>query len=78
MPRLCGSRPYLQHHENGKFALKADMFDLDGKAIEGATVQWPGSSLAAKDATNNIGLYKQRQLYNDNFVYMVASHNIGS
>lgn len=62
-------------HENGKFALKADMFDLDGKAIEGATVAIAGSFASAKDGYDNIGNYSNDSYPYDNFVYMVASHN---
>ena len=62
-------------HENGKFALKADMFDLDGKAIEGATVAIAGSFASAKDGYDNIGYYSNDSYPYDNFVYMVASHN---
>lgn len=62
-------------HENGKFALKADMFDLDGKTIEGATVAIAGSFASAKDGYDNIGNYSNDSYPYDNFVYMVASHN---
>ena len=62
-------------HENGKFALKADMFDLDGKAIEGATVAIAGSFASAKDGYDNVGNYSNYGYPYDNFVYMVASHN---
>ena len=62
-------------HENGKFALKADMFDLDGKAIEGATVAIAGSFASAKDGYDKIGYYSNDSYPYDNFVYMVASHN---
>lgn len=62
-------------HENGKFALKADMFDLDGKAIEGATVAIAGSFASAKDGYDNVGNYSNDSYPYDNFVYMVASHN---
>ena len=62
-------------HENGKFALKADMFDLDGKAIEGATVAIAGSFASAKDGYDNAGNYSNDSYPYDNFVYMVASHN---
>lgn len=70
-------------HENGKFALKADMFDLDGKAIEGATVAIAGSFASAKDGYDRAGNYS---IYNndgwltldynsDNMIYVVSSHN---
>lgn len=62
-------------HENGKFALKADMFDLDGKAIEGATVAIAGSFASAKDGYDNTGNYSIDSYPIDNFVYMVSSHN---
>lgn len=70
-------------HENGKFGLKADMFDLDGKAIEGATVAIAGSFASAKDGYDRAGDYS---IYNndgwltldynsDNMIYVVSSHN---
>lgn len=70
-------------HENGKFGLKADMFDLDGKAIEGATVAIAGSFASAKDGYDRAGNYS---IYNndgwltldynsDNMIYVVSSHN---
>lgn len=70
-------------HENGKFGLKADMFDLDGKAIEGATVAIAGSFASAKDAYDKFGNYSSYTTtywntvgYNsDNMMYVVSSHN---
>ena len=70
-------------HENGKFGLKADMFDLDGKAIEGATVAIAGSFASAKDGydrAGNYSIYKNDGWvtldYNsDNMIYVVSSHN---
>lgn len=62
-------------HENGKFALKADLYDLDGKAIEAATVALAGSFASAKDGYDNTGNYSIDSYPIDNFVYMVSSHN---
>ena len=70
-------------HENGKFGLKADMFDLDGKAIEGATVAIAGSFASAKDAYDKFGTYSSYGTtywdtlgYNvDNMIYVVSAHN---
>ena len=68
-------------HENGKFAIKADMFDLDGKAIEGATVAAAGSFASAKDAYDNLGNYsyniagEHKGYYEDNMMYVVSAHN---
>ena len=70
-------------HENGKFGLKADMFDLDGKAIEGATVAIAGSFASAKDAYDKLGNYSGYSTTywntvgynNDNMMYVVSSHN---
>lgn len=70
-------------HENGKFGLKADMFDLDGKAIEGATVAIAGSFASAKDGYDRAGSYSIYKNdgwltldYNsDNMIYVVSSHN---
>lgn len=72
-------------HENGKFALKADLYDLDGKAIEGASVAIAGSFAAAKDGYG-INPYKDGStvpmtnwLYpTDNLIYMVSAHNDGN
>ena len=68
-------------HENGKFALKADLYDLDGKAIEGADVAIAGSFAEAKDAYDNAGSYSGTPNWNyptDNLIYMVSAHNDGN
>lgn len=68
-------------HENGKFALKADLYDLDGKAIEGADVAIAGSFAEAKDAYDNSGTYSGTPNWNypnDNLIYMVSAHNDGN
>ena len=67
-------------HENGKFALKGDMHDLEGKAIEAATIAIAGSFADAKDGYDNFGSYSSYANNNhrypfDNFIYMVAAHN---
>ena len=70
-------------HENGKFGLKADMFDLDGKAIEGATVAIAGSFASAKDGYDRAGNYSiysndgwlTLDYNSDNMIYVVSSHN---
>ena len=68
-------------HENGKFALKADLYDLDGKAIEGADVAIAGSFAEAKDAYDKAGTYSGTPNWNypnDNLIYMVSAHNDGN
>ena len=68
-------------HENGKFALKADLYDLDGKAIEGADVAIAGSFAEAKDAYDKSGTYSGTPNWNypnDNLIYMVSAHNDGN
>lgn len=68
-------------HENGKFALKADLYDLDGKAIEGADVAIAGSFAEAKDAYDKAGIYSGTPNWNypnDNLIYMVSAHNDGN
>ena len=68
-------------HENGKFALKADLYDLDGKAIEGADVAIAGSFAEAKDAYDKAGSYSGTPNWNyptDNLIYMVSAHNDGN
>ena len=67
-------------HENGKFALKGDMHDMEGKAIEAATIAIAGSFADAKDGYDNFGSYSSYANNNhrypfDNFIYMVAAHN---
>ena len=68
-------------HENGKFALKADLYDLDGKAIEGADVAIAGSFAEAKDAYDKAGIYSGTPNWNypnDKLIYMVSAHNDGN
>ena len=63
-------------HENGKFALKADLYDLDGKAIEAATVAIAGSFASAKDGYDLVGNYAEGHTYSwGNWIFMVDSHN---
>ena len=63
-------------HENGKFALKGDMHDMEGNAIDGATIAVAGSFAEAKDGYDNAGYYSPVNNYpNDHFIYMVAAHN---
>lgn len=66
MDRIYGT------HENGKFVVKADLYDLDGKKIEAATVAQAGSFDGVKDGYGRTG----DPNYNyDGYVYMVDSHN---
>ena len=63
-------------HENGKFALKGDMHDMEGNAIEGASIAIAGSFAEAKDGYDNAGSYSPDYYYPvDHFIYMVAAHN---
>ena len=63
-------------HENGKFALKGDMHDMEGNAIEGAPIAVAGSFATAKDGYDNFGSYSPAYNYpTDHFIYMVAAHN---
>ena len=63
-------------HENGKFALKGDMHDMEGNAIEGAPIAVAGSFAEAKDGYDNAGSYSPDYYYPvDHFIYMVAAHN---
>ena len=63
-------------HENGKFALKGDMHDMEGNAIEGATIAIAGSFAEAKDGYDYAGSYSPDYSYPvDHFIYMVAAHN---
>ena len=63
-------------HENGKFALKGDMHDMEGNAIEGASIAVAGSFATAKDGYDNFGSYSPANNYPvDHFIYMVAAHN---
>ena len=64
-------------HENGKFAIKADLVDLEGKSIEGATVAAAGSFAFAKDAYDNTGNYSAAWNYpNDNMIYVVSKYGV--
>ena len=72
-------------HENGKFVVKADLHDLDGKPVEAATVAFAGSFASAKDAYDSIPYMngttvdKTNWEYpNDNMIYMVSAHNDGN
>lgn len=59
-------------HDSGKFVVKADLYDLDGKKIEAATVAQAGSFDGVKDGYGRTG----DPNYNyDGYVYMVDSHN---
>ena len=67
-------------HENGKFALKGDMHDMEGNAIEGASIAVAGSFATAKDGYDNFGSYSSyannsHRYPDDHFIYMVAAHN---
>ena len=67
-------------HENGKFALKGDMHDMEGNAIEGASIAVAGSFAEAKDGYDNFGSYSvyggnANNYPYDHFIYMVAAHN---
>ena len=63
-------------HENGKFALKGDMHDVEGNAIEGASIKIDGSFAEAQDGYDNAGAYSVANNYPvDHFIYMVAAHN---
>ena len=63
-------------HEGGKFALKGDMHDMEGNAIEGASIKIDGSFAEAQDGYDNAGAYSPANSYPvDHFIYMVAAHN---
>lgn len=67
MDRIYGT------HENGKFVVKADLYDLDGKKIEAATIAQDGSFAGVKDGYGRIG--NDPHYTNDGYIYMVDSHN---
>lgn len=67
MDRIYGT------HENGKFVVKADLYDLDGKKIEAATIAQDGSFDGVKDGYGRFG--DDPQYTNDGYIYMVDSHN---
>ena len=60
-------------HENGKFALRGDMHDMEGNAITGASIAVAGSFATAKDAYDN---GKQSYDYEvDHYIHVVAKYN---
>lgn len=67
MDRIYGT------HENGKFVVKADLYDLDGKKIEAATIAQDGSFDGVKDGYGRDG--NDPHYTNDGYIYMVDSHN---
>ena len=67
MDRIYGT------HENGKFVVKADLYDLDGKKIEAATIAQDGSFDGVKDGYGRFG--DDPHYMNDGYIYMVDSHN---
>ena len=67
MDRIYGT------HENGKFVVKADLYDLDGKKIEAATIAQDGSFDGVKDGYGRFG--DDPHYTNDGYIYMVDSHN---
>ena len=67
MDRIYGT------HENGKFVVKADLYDLDGKKIEAATIAQAGSFDGVKDGYGRFG--DDPHYTNDGYIYMVDSHN---
>lgn len=63
-------------HENGKFVIKADLVDLDGKKTEAATVAVAGSFAGAKDGYDIAGSYSGEWFYlNSPYIFMVDAHN---
>ena len=67
-------------HTGGDFVIKADLYDLDGKKIEAATIAQAGSFDGAKDGYDYAGNYVD---YTDmsfqqagwNYVFVNAKHN---
>ena len=63
-------------HDNGKFVVKADLYDLDGKKIEAATVAQAGSFDGVKDGYGRTDA--DPNYTKDGYIYMVDSHNDGN
>lgn len=73
-------------HEGGKFVIKADLVDMEGKKIEAATVARAGSFADAMDGYD-LGIYNPYKdgiintnwnYPNDKLIYMVSAHNDGN
>ena len=67
-------------HTGGDFAIKADLYDLDGKKIEAATIAQAGSFDGAKDGYDYNGNYVDYkttsfQSAGGNYVFVNAKHN---
>ena len=67
-------------HTGGDFVIKADLYDLDGKKIEAATIAQAGSFDGAKDGYDYVGNYVDYtnmsfQQAGWNYVFVNAKHN---
>ena len=67
-------------HTGGDFVIKADLYDLDGKKIEAATIAQAGSFDGAKDGYDYNGNYVDYkttsfQSAGGNYVFVNAKHN---
>lgn len=67
-------------HTGGDFVIKADLYDLDGKKIEAATIAQAGSFDGAKDGYDYAGNYVDYtnmsfQQAGGNYVFVNAKHN---
>ena len=67
-------------HTGGDFVIKADLYDLDGKKIEAATIAQAGSFDGAKDGYDYNGNYVDYtttsfQNVGGNYVFVNAKHN---
>lgn len=67
-------------HTGGDFVIKADLYDLDGKKIEAATIAQAGSFDGAKDGYDYAGNYVDYtnmsfQQAGANYVFVNAKHN---
>lgn len=67
-------------HTGGDFVIKADLYDLDGKKIEAATIAQAGSFDGAKDGYDYNGNYVDYtttsfQQAGGNYVFVNAKHN---
>ena len=67
-------------HTGGDFVIKADLYDLDGKKIEAATIAQAGSFDGAKDGYDYNGNYVDYtttsfQSADGNYVFVNAKHN---
>ena len=67
-------------HTGGDFVIKADLYDLDGKKIEAATIAQAGSFDGAKDGYDYAGSYVDYtttsfQSVGGNYVFVNAKHN---